>query len=72
MYTNLYLVEKHDRAHRADLLREAARDRQAASLHRGSTQLVWRAASKLGVLLVNVGNWLERNAQHSEQMATDA
>ncbi len=72
MYTNLYLVEKLDSAHRADLLQEAAYDRRSAGLHRGSTQLAWRAAGKLRVLLVKVGNWLERSAQHSERMVMDA
>ena len=72
MHTNLYLVEKLDRAHRADMLQEAAHDRRTAALHRGSMQLGWRVAGKLGTLLVKVGNWLERNAQHSERMVMDA
>jgi hypothetical protein len=54
------------------LLQEAAHDRRTAGLHRGSTQLGWRAAGKLGTLLVKVGNCLERNAQHRERMAIDA
>ncbi len=72
MHTNLYLVEKLDSAHRADLLQEATHDRRMAGLHRGSMQLGWCAAGKVGALLVKVGNWLERNAQHSERMLMDA
>jgi hypothetical protein len=72
MYTNLYLVEKFDSAHRADLLQEAARDRRSANLQRASTQLGWHASGKLGTLLVKLGNWLERSAQRSEQMVIDA
>jgi hypothetical protein len=72
MFTNLYLVEKFDSAHRADLLREAAHDRRTAGLHRGSIQLGWRTAGKLGALLVKAGSWLERSAQHSERVAIDA
>jgi hypothetical protein len=72
MYTNLYLVEKFDSTHRADLLQEAAHDRRSAKLQRGSTQLGWCAAGKLGTLLVKVGNWLERSAQRTEQMVMDA
>jgi len=71
MFNNLYLVEKLDSAHRADLLREAAHDSQTADLHR-STKLGRRAASKLGALLVQAGSWLERSAQPSESIAIDA
>jgi hypothetical protein len=71
MYTNLYLVEKFDSTHRADLLQEAAHDRWSAKLQPGSPQLGWRAASELGTLLVKVGNWLERRAQRSEPMIID-
>jgi hypothetical protein len=71
MNSNLYLVEKFDSAHRADLLREAAHDRRVAGLHRNRIQLGWRAAGKLGGLLMQAGSWLERSAQHSEQVAID-
>jgi hypothetical protein len=63
MHTNLYLAEKLDSAHRADMLQEAAHDRRSAHLQRTGMQLGWRAAGKLGALLVKVGNWLERSAQ---------
>src|SRR5215813_5516378 len=72
MYTNLYLVEKLDSAHRADMLREAAHDRRASGLHRAQAHLGWRAAGALGALLVRVGGWLERSAQRSGRMVMDA
>jgi hypothetical protein len=72
MYTNLYLVEKFDSDHRADLLQAAAHDRRAAGLHCGGTLVGWRAAGKLGALLVKVGTWLERRAQPGGQMMLDA
>ena len=67
MHTNLYLVEKLDNAHRADMLREAAHDRRSAGLRRAKAHLGWRAAGALGALLVRAGSWLER----SERMAID-
>jgi hypothetical protein len=72
MHTNLYLVEKLDSAHRADLLQESAHDRRSAGLQCANAHLAWRAAGKLGALLVKVGNWLERNTQYSERMVMDA
>jgi hypothetical protein len=71
MYTNLYLVEKLASAHREDMLQEAAHDRRSAGLPRHSTRLGWRAAGKLGALLVKVGNWLEHSAQRSERSVMD-
>jgi hypothetical protein len=72
MHANLYLVEKLDSAHRANMLQEAAHDRRSAGLHRGSMQLGWHAAGKLGALLVRLGMWLERSARRGEQVMVDA
>jgi hypothetical protein len=72
MYTNLYLVEKLDSAHREDMLQEAARDRRSAGLRRAKAHLGWRAARTLGARLVKMGSWLERSAQRNERMAMGA
>ena len=69
MYTNLYLVEKLDSAHREDMLQEAAHDRRSAGLYRNSTHLAWHTAGTLGALLVKIGSWLERSAEGKGRMA---
>jgi hypothetical protein len=69
MYTNLYLVEKLDGAHREDMLQEAAHDRRSAGLRRTKAYLMRRAAVRLGATLVKLGSWLERSAQRNGRMA---
>jgi hypothetical protein len=71
MYTNVYLAEKLTSMHRDDLLREVAGERMKAQLPHSHTHLGWRVATTVGTLLIRVGSWLERSAQHDERMMLD-
>ena len=65
MAYNYYNSEKLAEAHRQDLLREAAQQRQVAHLPRRRSSSR-RVAHDLGIFLIKLGMWLKQQGEAVE------